>query len=69
MTQNNPAISAQGVGKRYGRSWALRGFDLEVAAGTVRGLLGPNGAGKTSADLRHIYDAEVRPGRIARFLT
>ncbi|MFE3458043.1 ATP-binding cassette domain-containing protein [Nocardiopsis aegyptia] len=49
MTQTPSAISARGVGKRYGRSWALRGFDLEVAAGSVRGLLGPNGAGKTTA--------------------
>jgi ABC-2 type transport system ATP-binding protein len=49
MTQPPSVISAQGVGKRYGGSWALRGFDLEVAAGSVHGLLGPNGAGKTTA--------------------
>ncbi|RKS06837.1 ABC-2 type transport system ATP-binding protein [Nocardiopsis sp. Huas11] len=49
MTHTPAAISARGVGKRYGRSWALRGFDLDVAAGSVHGLLGPNGAGKTTA--------------------
>ncbi|MEU6971732.1 ATP-binding cassette domain-containing protein [Kitasatospora aureofaciens] len=42
------AIRATGLGKRYGEHHALRGVDLEVAAGTVLGLLGPNGAGKTT---------------------
>ena len=28
---------------------ALKGLDLEVAAGTITGLIGPNGAGKTTA--------------------
>ncbi|MFF2074939.1 ATP-binding cassette domain-containing protein [Kitasatospora sp. NPDC058162] len=42
------AIRATGLGKRYGDHHALRGVDLEVAAGTVLGLLGPNGAGKTT---------------------
>src|ERR1700722_447443 len=46
---NTPAISAQGLGKRYDDQWALRDFDLEVPAGSVLGLLGHNGAGKTPA--------------------
>jgi ABC-2 type transport system ATP-binding protein len=46
---NTPAISAQGLGKRYDDQWALRDFDLEVPAGSVLGLLGHNGAGKTTA--------------------
>nr|WP_237683852.1 ATP-binding cassette domain-containing protein [Nocardiopsis sinuspersici] len=37
------------MGKRYGKAWALRNFDLNVRRGTVCGLLGPNGAGKTTA--------------------
>ena len=41
--------SAQGLGKRYGELWALRGLDLAVPEGTVLGLLGHNGAGKTTA--------------------
>jgi ABC-2 type transport system ATP-binding protein len=44
-----PAILAEGLVKRFGKTLALDGFDLEVAAGTVLGLLGPNGAGKTTA--------------------
>ena len=44
-----PALLAVGLQKRYGRSSALDGFDLEVEPGTVHGLLGPNGAGKTTA--------------------
>ncbi|MQA09924.1 MAG: ATP-binding cassette domain-containing protein [Pseudonocardiaceae bacterium] len=43
------AVSAEGLGKRYGETAALDGFDLTVPEGTVCGLLGPNGAGKTTA--------------------
>ncbi len=42
------AIAAQGLGKRYGRQWALAGCTLSVPAGHVVGLVGPNGAGKTT---------------------
>ncbi len=47
--QPTAAISATGLGKRYGSLWALKDFDLEVPAGSVLGLLGHNGAGKTTA--------------------
>ena len=43
-----PAISAEGLVKRFGDVVALDGVDLEVPQGTVLGLLGPNGAGKTT---------------------
>jgi len=47
-----PVIRLRGLRKDYrtlgGRSAALDGLDLEVAAGDVHGFLGPNGAGKTT---------------------
>ena len=48
MTET-PAIEAEGLVKRYGKTTALSGLDLTVPAGVVYGLLGPNGAGKTTA--------------------
>ncbi|MBM7091635.1 ATP-binding cassette domain-containing protein [Streptomyces sp. NPDC012461] len=43
------AVHARALEKRYGGQRALDGFDLTVRTGTVHGLLGPNGAGKTTA--------------------
>jgi ABC-2 type transport system ATP-binding protein len=40
-------VRLTGVGKKYGRTHALRGIDLVLEPG-VTGLLGPNGAGKTT---------------------
>ena len=42
------AIEARGLGKQYGRRWALTDCTLTVPAGHVVGLVGPNGAGKTT---------------------
>jgi ABC-2 type transport system ATP-binding protein len=42
------AIETRGLGKRYRRTWAVRGCDLTVPAGQVTALVGPNGAGKTT---------------------
>ena len=44
----DPVIEVAGLIKRYGRTIALDGLDLEVARGEVHGFLGPNGAGKTT---------------------
>jgi ABC-2 type transport system ATP-binding protein len=41
-------LEAVGVGKRYGRRWALSDCTLSIPAGKVVGLVGPNGAGKTT---------------------
>jgi ABC-2 type transport system ATP-binding protein len=42
------AVEARGLGKQYGRRWALTDCTLTIPAGHVVGLVGPNGAGKTT---------------------
>ena len=41
-------LQTAGLGKRYGRHWALRDCTLDIPAGRMVGLVGPNGAGKTT---------------------
>lgn len=43
-----PAVSIDGVHKRYPRVHALQGVDLRIERGEFFGLLGPNGAGKST---------------------
>jgi ABC-2 type transport system ATP-binding protein len=43
-----PVLVARGLEKRYDRTEALGGVDLEVDEGQLVGLLGPNGAGKST---------------------
>jgi ABC-2 type transport system ATP-binding protein len=42
------AIEAHGLGRRYGRRWALRHLDLAIPERAVVGVVGPNGAGKST---------------------
>jgi ABC-2 type transport system ATP-binding protein len=41
-------VRATGLVKRYDRTLAVAGLDLDIAAGEIFGLVGPNGAGKTT---------------------
>ncbi|GAA2551414.1 ABC transporter ATP-binding protein [Pseudonocardia hydrocarbonoxydans] len=41
-------MSVRGLVKRYGRTTAVDGLDLDLPAASVLALLGPNGAGKTT---------------------
>jgi ABC-2 type transport system ATP-binding protein len=53
------AFDCSELSKRYGRTVALAGVDLEVEPGELVGLLGPNGAGKST--LVKIACGLVRP--------
>lgn len=44
----NLALETTGLVKTFGKTHALNGLELRVAAGEVHGFLGPNGAGKTT---------------------
>jgi ABC-2 type transport system ATP-binding protein len=41
-------LQTGGLGKQFGRRWALRNCTVTVPDGKVVGLVGPNGAGKTT---------------------
>src|ERR1700694_1910550 len=60
-------IEATGLGKRFGRTWALRDCSIRVPAGKIAGLVGPNGAGKTT--FLHLAAGLLRPssGEISVF--
>jgi ABC-2 type transport system ATP-binding protein len=41
-------IETTGLGKRYGKAWALRDCTLAVPEGSLAALVGPNGSGKST---------------------
>jgi ABC-2 type transport system ATP-binding protein len=46
--QEAAVLECAGLGKKYGRRWALKDCTVTIPAGKVVGLVGPNGAGKTT---------------------
>ena len=61
------AIEVSGLRKSFGKTVALDGLDLSVAAGEVHGFLGPNGAGKTTT-IRILLGLLHSDGGTARLL-
>jgi ABC-2 type transport system ATP-binding protein len=61
------AIEVSGLHKSFGKTAALDGLDLAVAAGEVHGFLGPNGAGKTTT-IRVLLGLLRADGGTARLL-
>jgi len=45
----NPALSYEGVSKRFGRIKAVDELSLSIEPGQMAGFLGPNGAGKSTS--------------------
>jgi len=62
-----PALSLQGINRRFGGVQAVRDVDLDIAYGERRVILGPNGAGKST--LFNLIAGEFRPssGRVLLF--
>jgi branched-chain amino acid transport system ATP-binding protein len=54
-----PLLEVRGLAKSFGGIRAVRGVDLDMAAGSVTGLIGPNGAGKTT--LFNLIAGAMRP--------
>ncbi len=46
--QQEPAIMARGLVKRFDETLAVDGVDITARRGSITGILGPNGAGKTT---------------------
>lgn len=54
-----PAVATHELARLFGRSAALAGVSIQVAAGRTVALLGPNGAGKTT--LLRVLATSLRP--------
>lgn len=55
----DPAIEVDGLGRRFGSRWVLRGVDFLVRQGEVVGLLGANGSGKST--ILRVLGTMLRP--------
>ncbi|HEX6132539.1 MAG TPA: heme ABC exporter ATP-binding protein CcmA [Longimicrobiales bacterium] len=61
MAPAGAVVRLDGVARRFGERWVLRGVDLVVRPGDVLAMTGRNGSGKTT--LLRIIAALLRPSR------
>ena len=52
-------LRIEGLSRRFGEVYAVRGVTTEVRAGELRGVIGPNGAGKST--LFNLISGHLRP--------
>ena len=64
MSAAGSALETSGLGKRYGRAWALQACSLRLPSGCIAALVGPNGAGKTTLLHLAVGLAEPSAGEI-----
>ena len=60
-----PAVSIEGVSKRYGEVVAVQPLDLEIPDGSFFSIIGPSGCGKTTT-LRMLAGLETPDGGVIR---
>jgi heme exporter protein A len=58
-TSEHSALKLEGLARRFGVRWALRGVTLEVRPGEVVGIMGHNGSGKST--LLRVIATVLRP--------
>ncbi|MGO1948006.1 MAG: ABC transporter ATP-binding protein [Mycobacteriaceae bacterium] len=56
---STPVLSTHGITRHFGRTEALRGIDLEIAAGEILAVMGPSGSGKST--LLHVLAGILAP--------
>jgi len=57
----NDGLVLEGIAKRFGRKWALRGASMRAQSGSALALMGHNGSGKTT--LLRVIATTLRPTR------
>ena len=58
---DRPAVQLEGIARRFGRRWVLRGLDLTLQSGESLAVMGRNGSGKTT--LLRVISTLLRPTR------
>ncbi len=66
IAKTNGVVEVAGLSRRFGRTQALDGVNLEIPRGAVFGLVGENGAGKTTL-IKHLlglFKAQIGTVRV-----